>query len=179
MPPANAAVQEYVGIVLSNSVYPEVLGVEHDYEYDPETRELTLTVLVCVPGRLRAEKAYRYVKAKDEIIATALPNKDLKERYASVIHQVALRTLHEIFEADRAGKIQTIALQVASDAKDPATGLERRVAFVGVGADRDSFMRFNLHNIVPAATLEHLGAAVSKNPYELVGIGEAPGVRGR
>ena len=97
-----------------------------------------------------AEKAYRYVKAKDEITATALPKKDLKERYASVVHQVALRTLHEIFEADRAGKIQTITLQVATDAKDPATGLERRVAFVGVGAERDSFMTFDLHNIVPA-----------------------------
>jgi restriction system protein len=90
-----------------------------------------------------------------------------------------VRTLHEIFEADRAGKIQTITLHVATETKDPATGLERRVAFVGVGAERDSFMTFDLHNVVPAATLEHLGAAVSKNPYELVGIDEAPGVRGR
>ncbi len=40
----HGAVQEYVGIVLGNSVYPEILAVEHDYEFDPETRELTLTV---------------------------------------------------------------------------------------------------------------------------------------
>jgi restriction system protein len=40
-------------------------------------------------------------------------------------------------------------------------------------------MTFDVHNIVPAATLEHLGATASKNPYELVGIDEAPGVRGR
>jgi len=175
----HGAVQDYVGIVLGNTVYPEILAVEHDYEFDSDTRELTLTALICPPDRLPTEKAYRYVKAKDEITVTALPKKDLKERYASIVHQVALRTLHEIFEADRAGAIQTITLQVATDTKDPATGLERRVAFVGVGAERDSFMTFNLHNIVPAATLEHLGAAVSKNPYELVGIDEAPGVRGR
>ena len=111
------AVQEYVGIVLGNSVYPEILAVEHDYEFDPDTRELTLTALVCPPDRLPTEKDYRYVKAKDEITATALPKKDLKERYASVVHQVALRTLHEIFEADRAGKIQTITLQVATDVR--------------------------------------------------------------
>ena len=126
-----------------------------------------------------AEKVYRYVKAKDEIGATASSKKELKEGYASIVHQVAVRTLHEIFEADRAGTIQTITLQVATETKDPATGLERRVAFVGVGAARDSFTTFDLHNVVPAATLEHLGAAMSKNPYELVGIDEAPGVRGR
>ena len=34
------AVQEYVGIVLGNSVYPEISAVEHDYEFDPGTREL-------------------------------------------------------------------------------------------------------------------------------------------
>jgi restriction system protein len=173
------AVQEYVGIVLGNSVYPEILAVEHEYEFDSETRELTLTALICPPDRLPTEKAYRYVKAKDEISATASSKKELKERYASIVHQVAVRTLHEIFEADRAGTIQTITLQVATETKDPATGLERCVAFVGVGAERDSFTTFDLNNIVPAATLEHLGAATSKNPYELVGIDEAPGVRGR
>lgn len=174
----HAAVQEYVGIVLSNSVYPEILSVEHDYEFDPDTRELALTVLISPPDRLPTEKNYRYVKAKDEIAATPLSNSDLKARYASIVHQVALRTLHEIFEADRAARIQTITLRVASEVKDPATGLARRLAFVGVAAERDSFVAFDLRNIVPMATLEHLGAAISKNPYGLVGIDEAPGVRG-
>jgi restriction system protein len=173
------AVLEYVGIVLGNSVYPQVLAVEHDYEFDPDTRELSLTTLVSPPDQLPAEKSYRWVKAKDEVIATLLSRKDLKERYASIVHQVALRTLHEIFEADRAARIQTITLHVATETKDPATGLESRVVFVGVGAERDSFMTFDLHNIVPAATLEHLGAAMSKNPHELVGVDGAPGVRGR
>lgn len=175
----HAAVQEYVGIVLSNSVYPEILSVEHDYEFDPETRELALTVLISPPDRLPAEKSYRYVKAKDEIVATALPKKDLKARYADIVHQVALRTVHEIFEADRAGQTQTIALQVATETIVPATGLLRQITFVGVAAERDSFMSFDLHNIVPSATLDHLGAAISKNPYDLAGIDEAPGVRGR
>ena len=162
-----------------NSVYPEILSVEHDYDFDAETRELTLTVLIAPPDALPSQKAYRWVKAKDEITATPLSKTDLKARYASVVHQVALRSLHEIFEADRAGQIQTIALQVAVDSTDPATGLDRRIAFAGVAADRASFMSFDLRNVVPLATLEHLGAAISKNPFELVGLDEAPGVRGR
>ncbi len=175
---SHAAVQEYVGIVLGNSVYPELLSVEHDYAFDPEVRELTLAVMISAPDVLPAEKAYRYVKAQDEITSTALAKTYLKTRYANIVHQVAVRTLHEIFEADRAGHIQTITLEVATETTDPATGRERRIVFVGAAAERDSFKAFDLHNVVPQATLQHLGAAISKNPFELVGIDRTPGVRG-
>lgn len=173
------AIQEYVGIVLSNSVYPEVFPVEHDFEFDSELKELRLTVLVLPPGGLPSEKEYKYVKAKDEITATALPKKEIRERYAGAVYRTALRTLHEIFEADRTGHINTIALTLATDGIDSATGLSKRTSLVAVGADRASFLSFDLSQIVPLATLEHLGASVSKNPYDLVGIDGSQGVRGR
>ena len=109
--------------------------------------------------------------------ATAATKADLKGRYAGAVHQVALRTLHEVFEADRAGQIQTIALTVSTEATDPATGREKRTELVAVGADRESFLSFDLHNVVPDATLKHLGASLSKNPYELVAIDGTRGVR--
>ena len=40
-------------------------------------------------------------------------------------------------------------------------------------------MTFDLHNIVPEATLQHLGASLSKSPYDLVSIDATRGVRGR
>ncbi|MEA2187759.1 MAG: restriction system protein [Solirubrobacteraceae bacterium] len=176
---ADSAIQEYVGIVLGNSVYPESLCVAHDFEFDSELRELVLTALVSPPAGLPSTKEYKFVKAKDEIVATALPKKDLKDRYANAVYQVALRTLHEVFEADRAAHINTIALTVATDAIDPATGLNKQTRLVAVGAERRSFVTFDLSNIVPLATLQHLGASVSKNPYDLRGIDDLPGVRGR
>ena len=87
--------------------------------------------------------------------------------------------MHEVFEADRAGHIETIALTVATEAIDPATGRQKRTSLVAVGAERESFMQFDLNNIVPSATLQHLGASLSKSPYDLVGIDDAQGVRGR
>jgi restriction system protein len=131
------------------------------------------------PDGLRTEKEYKFVKAKDEITATALPKKDLKDRYSKTVYQVALRTLHEVFEADRAAHINTIALTVATEAADPATGLAKQTALVAVAAERESFLTFDLSNIVPLATLQHLGASVSKSPYDLVGVDGSQGVRGR
>lgn len=176
---ADSAIQEYIGIVLANSVYPESLSIEHDFQFDSDLKELALTVRMSPPDGLPTEKEYKFVKAKDEITATALPKKDLKDRYSNAVYQVALRTLHEVFEADRAAHINTIALTVVTEAADTATGLAKQTALVAVAAERESFLTFDLSNIVPLATLQHLGASVSKSPYDLVGIDRSQGVRGR
>ncbi|MGI8519020.1 MAG: hypothetical protein ACR2MC_00165 [Actinomycetota bacterium] len=172
------AIQQYVSIVLGNSVYPESFPVDHDFEFDPTLKELALTVLVPTPADLPPEKEFKYVKAKDQISATMLPKKDQKERYSNAVFQVALRSLHEIFEADRAGRIQTVALKLCAVGTDPATGVKKHSVLVAAAADRETFMTFELANVVPRATLEHLGASVSTNPFELIEVDSSQGVRG-
>ncbi|MGD9883052.1 MAG: hypothetical protein AB7U95_23355 [Reyranella sp.] len=170
------AVQEYVSIVLSNSVYPDHFPVTHEFEFDPASAELRLRVLVPGPGSIPEIKAYKYTKAADEITSTDLPQKQCRDRYTSAVHQVALRSFHEVFEADRRGLIKTISLEVGTNTIDPATGREIYVPFVVAGAERKAFLAFDLAVVVPALTLGYLGAAVSKNPYGLVAA-ERSGVR--
>ncbi|WP_258060283.1 MULTISPECIES: hypothetical protein [unclassified Arthrobacter] len=170
------AVQEYIGIVLANSVYPEGFVVEHESSFDPDTAELSLRVLIPGPDTIPTVKAYRYVKASDEISHVALSQKDAKNRYLGIIHQVTLRTLHEVFEADRRGLVQSIALEIGTETVNPATGRETYIPMAAVGAFRESFLELDLSAVVPAATLEHLGATVSKNPLGLVPI-DGSGVR--
>lgn len=164
------AVQEYIGIVLANSVYPDGFTVEHEAEFDPDSAELSLRVLIPGPDTIPTVKSYRYVKASDEITHVALAQKDAKARYTGVIHQVALRTLHEVFEADRRGLVRGISLEVGTETINPATGRETYIPFAAVAASRDSFSELDLSAVVPAATLEHLGATVSKNALGLVPI---------
>src|ERR1035441_3385888 len=174
-----SAIHEYVGIVLSNSVYPDAFPVSHDHEFDLSNRELRLTVTVPPPSDVPAIKEYTYVKAKDEITATLLPLKARKDRYAGAVHQVAVRSLHEIFEADRGGKIHSIALTLGTEAVSPATGLSDAIPLVIVAADRETFSRFDLSNVIPRATLDHLGAAVSRSPFDLTPADPSHGVRAR
>jgi restriction system protein len=162
------AVQEYVGIVLANSVYPEHFEVEHEAKFEPATAELSLKVVAPGPDSIPTTKAYKYTRASDEITTVQLSQRDFKNRYANVIHQVALRTIHEVFEADRRNLFQAISLEVGTEAKNPATGKREYVPLVAVSASRDRFIEIDLSAIVPAATLEHLGAAVSKSPFDLV-----------
>ena len=162
------AVQEYLRIVLSNSVYPSHFPVKHEFQFDPATAELRLQVLVPGPGTLPDTKSYRYVKSSDEITGTSLSQKARRDRYTGAVHAVAVRSMHEVFEADRRGLVKTISLEVGTETIDPATGRESYIPFVATSAERDSFLEFDLSSVVPAATLAHLGAALSKNPFGLI-----------
>lgn len=172
------AIREYVSIVLGNSVYPDHFSVVHDFEFSPELNEVSLKVTLPGPSTLTGTKEYKYNKVKDEIVSTDLTAKQLKDRYANAVHSVALRTLHEIFQTDRFGHIQTIDLTVDTEDIDPATGQTVQVPLVAVAASRESFSSIDLNNVVPLATLQHLKAQVSKNPYGLVAIDASRGVRG-
>lgn len=172
-----SAIQQYVDIVLSNSVYPDAFPVTHDDQFDLITRELALTMTVPPPSAMPTVKEYRYVKAKDEIVATSLSLKEQKDRYANAVFQVAVRTLHEVFEADRNGKIQSIALTIVAKRISPATGLEETIPLVVTAAGRETFTAFDLGKVVPRATLEHLGAALSKAPFDLTPADTTRGVR--
>lgn len=170
------AIEECVSIVLSNSVYPDAFPVEHDFGFDGVTAELSLRVLIPDPGTVPTTKAHRYNKSADAITETTLSQKQQKDRYAGAIHQIALRSLHEVFEADRRGLIRTISLELGTNAIDPATGRPIYVPFVAAAVERDAFMQIDLAEVVPALTLQHLGAAVSKKPTDLVAI-DSSGVR--
>ncbi|MDP9333547.1 MAG: hypothetical protein M3Q30_09595 [Actinomycetota bacterium] len=175
---AEEAVQEYVSIVLSHSVYPECFPVSHEFEFDSDTRELSLTVTVPTPADVPSVKEYNYTKAKDEITATTLSKKERKERYARAVWRVALRTMHEVFEADRDERIQTIALSVGVDGVDADTGRPKHISLVAAASDRASFATVDLANVAPLAALQHLKAPVSKNPFQLLEIDTSKAVRG-
>jgi len=170
------AIQEYISIVLANSVYPEHFQVSHEFEFKAAIAELSLRVLVPAPSEFPELKAYKYSNASGRMSTTSLSQKECRERYAGAIHQVALRSFHEVFESDRRGLIKTISLEVATDTIDPATGQRMNVPFVIVAAERESFLTFDLSAVVPALTLGRMGAAVSKNPYGL-SPAERAGVR--
>lgn len=171
------ALEQYVGIVLANSTYPEEFQVDYDYEFITADRELAVTVLVPTPDQFPSVKAVRYIKAKDEFTTTRLSTAELKRRYNRAVHQTALRTPHEVFEADREAIIDAISLTVAVDTVDPATGHDRRVPLAQLAVDRQSFLAIVLSRVEPIETLKHLAAAVSQNPYGLIPLA-GQGVRG-
>ena len=66
-----------------------------------------------------AVKAYRYVKQSDSIAESARPQAQIKALYASVVAQVAIRTVRELLTSDKAGHIDTVVFNGHVDTTDP------------------------------------------------------------
>jgi restriction system protein len=171
------AVEEYLSIVFGNSVYPESWPWPPAYTYDAATKELSVELEFPAPGDLPIIRQYKYIRAKDEITAVEQTQKEQRERYAALISSMTLRTLHEVWEADRGELVTTISLVGSVSNVDPATGKDTRTPLIAVAVDRRTFEDIDLRRVAPAETVRHLGAVVSKNPLAFSPIKLAPGVR--
>lgn len=88
----------------------------------PESRQLVVDYELPLVSIVPSVKAYRYVRSRNETDETARPAAEVRALYGQVVAQTALRTLHELFHADRGNRLETIVLNCFVDTTDPATG---------------------------------------------------------
>lgn len=158
------AIVDYFSLVLAASRYPDRFPQAHKVAWVPESKQLVVEYDVPPFDVIPEAKAYRYVKAKDEIVASPRPAGQRKSLYASVVAQVALRTVHELFEADRSEYVESIVLNAHVDSIDPRTGQAIRPCLVTLRTTRENFAALDLSRVTPEACLRGLNAAVSKEP---------------
>ena len=162
------AVEEYFGQVLALSEYPS--GFPHEYQvaYRQEPRELVIEYRLPPVEVIPTVRDFRYVKTRGEIDELPRPVKEIKELYASVIHQVALRTMWESFAVTVAEDVvDTVVFNGIVPATNRATGQSEELHLISVPASRTDFSQLVLDQLDPAACLKHLKAILSPHPYDL------------
>jgi restriction system protein len=172
------AVEEYLTIVFSNTVYPDYFPGVTDIRYEPLSGEVSLKYEFPRPEQLPTVRQYKYTKASDEITSTNQTQKDQRDRYNGMVAAMTLRCLHEAWESDRAGHLRTISFTGVVSHIDSATGAEKDTTLVQLAAEREQFLSIDLSRVTPAETLAYLNANVSKNPHGLVAIPGGAGIRG-
>lgn len=165
-----AAIVSYFTLVLESSVYPEGFPEERKLAYVPESRQLVVEYDLPPFAVVPEAGQYKYVKARDEIAQTARAAAPRRALYASVVAQITVRTVHELFEADRAGHIDTLVFNGYVEAIDPSTGRPQRTCLVTLRTTRDTFAHIDLRHVEPIACLKGLSASVSKSPSELAPV---------
>lgn len=165
-----AAIVDYLGMVLDRSRYPESFPSGHKLAYIPESKQAVVELELPPFDVIPEEKVFKYVKARDEISSTARPESQRKALYSNVIAQVALRTVHELLEADRRGHVETVVYNGMVESIDKRTGTPARVCVVSFRATVDTFEQLNLEQVDPEECLKGLNAGVSKKPAELAPV---------
>jgi restriction system protein len=162
---------QYFTLVLDSISYPD--GFPHNSRiiYRPEPKELVIDYEM--PGQevVPAHRGLKYVQKRDVIEPLVRSVNEINQRYASVIAQVALRTLHEVFAVDAAGIVETVTFSGYVRTKDKATGQPIKPYLLSVPAARQVFAELVLADLDPAACVrQKLGALVSPHPYDLEAV---------
>jgi restriction system protein len=161
------ALVTYCSLVLAASQYPDDFPQQYKIAYVPESRQLVIEMDLPTFDVIPEQLEYRYVKAKDEIVAKARPATQRKALYARVVSQITLRTVHEMFESDRPQHIESLVFNGHVDTIDPRTGQPTRPCLITLRTTRELFDALDLTRVEPEACLRGLNASVSRSPTEL------------
>lgn len=161
------AIVDYFSLVLDNSSYPENFPKRFKMAFVPESRQLVVEYELPAATVVPEARGFKYVKARDAIDTMPWPATQIRAMYASVVAQTTLRSLHELFEADRSEKLETVVFNGYVNTIDPATGRAITPHLVTVRVSRAAFLELELAKLDPQACLKGLNASVSKNPAEL------------
>ncbi|MFG2000983.1 restriction endonuclease [Spirillospora sp. NPDC048911] len=167
------AVSEYMDMVLQRSPYPRGFPNERKAGYVPESSLLAVEWFLPPVEIVPAAKAFRHVKTRKVVEPTARPLAEIRQTYQKVIAQIALRTLHEVFKADRDQLITTIVFNGRVHAVDPVTGQRVQPHLVTLRATREQFAKLVLHEprFNPVECIrKHFFADVSPHPDELTPV---------
>jgi restriction system protein len=164
------SVVEYFAMVLGNSVYPDDFPQHFRLAYLRKRRRLLVEYHLPPVEVIPAVKEYRYDRVRDDLTAVPRDEGEVRRRYTEVIAMVALRTIHEIIEADRGGLVSQVLFNGIVDTVDRRTGQFVRPCLASVLADRDAFAAIKLRRVDPIACLKHLQAGLSGEPDQLEGV---------
>ena len=165
-----ASVVEYFAMVLGNSVYPDDFPQHFRLAYLAPQRRLLVEYHLPPVEVIPVVKEYRYDRVRDDLSAVPRDEGEIRRRYTEIIAMVALRTIHEIIEADRGELVGEVLFNGIVDTIDRRTGQFVRPCLVSLRAERDVFAAIKLRRVDPIACLRHLQAGLSPQPDQLEGV---------
>jgi restriction system protein len=166
-----SAVATLFKMALEASSYPDGFSKRARLVFLPESRQLVVDYELPLLDQVVPDvERHRYVKNSNIVVATKRNQKSAHALYASVVAQTALRSLYEIFAADRNQIVEVITFNTYIDTIDPATGHRVQPYVLSVRTTRDAFQALDLARVDPIACLRNLSAAISRNPAELLPI---------
>ena len=162
-----SAIITYNTMVLERSEYPDGFPQEFRLAYASESKQLVIDYDLPNIDIIPEMAEYRYTKTKDSIEVKSRKASDIKEIYQDVVAAVALRTLHEVFEADQGNRLDVVVFNGFVHAIDPATGREVHPCLVSVRTSGETFAAISLERVNKRVCLRSLGAHVSAQPQAL------------
>ena len=164
------AVVSYCELVLRRSRYPSAFPKQFEVDYSPENHVLVVDYELPAPGDIPTLESVTYVKSTDEFRVKHTAKSAHERLYDEVIYQIAIRTIHELYDADQAGGLESVVFNGFVNSKDPATGAQIAPCILSVQANKGEFESLVLENIDPKAAFKRLKGVGSSQLHILAPV---------
>jgi restriction system protein len=169
------AIIDYCDMVLANSKYPDTFPQEYDIDYKPDTKMFVVDYILPSIDDIPKLKEVKYIQIKDEFKETFVSDSALNKIFDDLLYKIALRTIHEILEADVVSAIDSMVFNGWVNAIDKSTGKEVTNCILSVQANKEEFMNINLSNVDSKACFKILKGVSASKLHALTAI--APIIR--
>lgn len=150
------AVMDYCDLVLANSQYPDYFPQTYELDYNPENKILIVDYQLPSLSALPTLSSVGYIQSRNKFTEKHISQAQLNRTFNDLSYQIALRTIHELYEADQVDVLASIVFNGFVHSIDPATGQEINPCIMSVQAEKEGFEQINLANVEPKACFKSL-----------------------
>jgi restriction system protein len=143
------AVERYMQMVLERSSYPDPISLDPDVRFDEATKTLVVNCWLPEPALIPKVVEHKFVASRKEIKPVEMKPKEFEAYYDDVIHQVALRTVHEVFTADHGLTSEAVVFNGWVRRVDRKTGTPFTSCVLSVEVSAKRFAELDLANVSP------------------------------
>jgi len=164
------AILDYCDLVLSNSEYPSCFPQSYELDFNPANRILIVDYQLPPARCIPSVREVTYIQSRDEFTERQMSKVQFNRLYDGVLYQIALRTVHELYQADQAVALDLIVFNGYVESVDSATGHEVNACVLSVQANKDEFEHINLRHVEPRACFKKLKGVGSAKLHSLTPI---------
>ena len=164
------SIMNYCGMVLEKSSHANFLPHSFELEYSPQNRILIVDYRLPAPGDIPTLVEVRYVKSREEFIEKHISGSKLNQMYDDLLYQIALRTIHELFESDVISALDSVVFNGYVESIDLATGQETTACLLTVQTTSNEFEGINLASVEPRACFRKLKGVSSARLHNLAAV---------
>ncbi|MFH8237461.1 restriction endonuclease [Streptomyces sp. NPDC018321] len=164
----DAVIEYFSAALYASTAWPEGFPRQVTAAYDSAAGQLVLDWELPAYDVVPGVKSVRYMPSVDQDKETPQPVGRRRALYREVLAQCVLLVLHELFAADEAGALESVALNGFVDGHDPTTGRPGHIFLATVMASRSSFRDLHLAQVDAGSCLaDALRGQVSARPDQL------------
>lgn len=134
------AVEEHAELVLNASDYPDWFSIDFELGYSVSTKTIVIEYRLPLEDSIPTVKNVTYIQSRNELKQSLISGREKTALYENMLHQIALRTIHELYEADEISAFDAVVFNGWVESVDPATGQLRVSCIMSVQAPREEFL---------------------------------------